>query len=96
MHVRKFHRLMEGGNRKKKVRTMAGSLNWMAPEVMEQVAGYNEKCDIWSVGITALELLLGKPPYYSEHGIKVWSMVYPASSHGGCNAQSECPLGDPT
>ena len=67
--------LMEGGNRKKKVRTMAGSLNWMAPEVMEQVAGYNEKCDIWSVGITALELLLGKPPYYSEHGIKVMMKI---------------------
>lgn len=39
-----------------------GSILWMAPEVLKK-AGHGRKADIWSVGILALELLTGRPPW---------------------------------
>ncbi|KAI8053960.1 kinase-like domain-containing protein [Syncephalis plumigaleata] len=42
---------------------IAGTPNWMAPEVIE-LKGASTASDIWSLGCTIVELLTGKPPYW--------------------------------
>ncbi|XP_070587015.1 mitogen-activated protein kinase kinase kinase kinase 1-like [Erythrolamprus reginae] len=50
-----------------------GTPYWMAPEVaaVELKGGYNELCDVWSVGITAIELAELQPPMFDTHPLRV-------------------------
>ncbi|XP_041108112.1 mitogen-activated protein kinase kinase kinase kinase 3 isoform X4 [Polyodon spathula] len=64
-----------------KRKSFIGTPYWMAPEVaaVERKGGYNQLCDIWAVGITAIELAELQPPMFDLHPMRALFLMTKSS-----------------
>jgi polo-like kinase 1 len=58
-----------------KKRTIWGTPNYIAPEVIEGKTGHSYEVDIWSLGVVIYTLLIGKPPFETSNVKKTYSRI---------------------
>lgn len=61
------------GPKNLKQTTMVGTPYYMAPEIFS--GNYDERCDMWSLGVIMHLLLTGQPPFYSDEKLKLFEMI---------------------
>ena len=61
-------------NPEKGMNNILGTPYYMAPEIFNQ-SSYDEKCDIWSLGVILFCMLTGQPPFYGKTDVEVIQKV---------------------
>lgn len=82
--------------------TIVGTPCWMAPEIIIE-NNYDEKCDIWSLGISAIEMCEGEPPYSNLKPMETFMALHHAAppqlsdkwSPEFCDFVAQCLQKDP-
>ena len=54
-----------------KKRTICGTPNYIAPEILEGKNGHSYEVDVWSIGVIIYTLLIGKPPFETPEYFKI-------------------------
>ena len=65
--------------------TVAGTPGYLAPEILMN-CGYDDKCDIWSLGVVMYLLLSGTLPFQSEDMLELFNLI----KQGNYNRDQEC------
>ena len=65
---------MKKGNKKIDLNTYCGTIDFMAPEVFDG-NGYDNKCDVWSIGVMAFFMLSGTPPFMGRNDVEIKNKI---------------------
>ncbi|TBU01716.1 protein kinase [Hamiltosporidium magnivora] len=59
-----------------KKRTVCGTPNYIAPEVLfDKANGHSYEADVWSLGVIMYTLLIGTPPFQKENVKEIYKMI---------------------
>jgi len=68
---------------RKTLHGIVGSPFYIAPEVFEE--NYNEKCDIWAIGVILYIMITGIPPFYGSNDKAIKAMIIKGKYNLNCN-----------
>lgn len=58
-----------------RAKSLCGTAEYLAPEVLEKERAYGNSCDWWSFGCVIYEMLTGHPPFYSTDKRKMFEDI---------------------
>lgn len=61
-------------DRQSQIKDAVGSIMYLAPEMIKKDL-YNEKCDIWSLGVIMYTMLSGQPPFIGKNDQEFFDLI---------------------